>query len=283
MKKLISCLLASALICSAFASCGEAGTESSSSSSSTADSSSKAEESSATEETTTEEATEESKSGSSPESDEESSEAATVAVDEEEDVPIAVADDDVEFEDAVVAESGDAYLAINEEQGWIQYWGADDTMLTYNAGVPHIEGNGSYTVSVTADTNGFRYDTSGDANDASAVPSGLMFAAVMIKDGKTLFPDAIITIDSIKVDGKEITMTAKNYTSSDDGKELRSNIYNGWVDKLPDDAASTEGALVVDGTPTDAAAAYSPVIVDKADFATWKEVEVNFTISGIPE
>ena len=110
-----------------------------------------------------------------------------------------------------------------------------------------------------------------------------MFAAVMIKDGKTLFPDAIITIDSIKVDGKEITMTAKNYTSSDDGKELRSNIYNGWVDKLPDDVASTEGALVVDGTPTDAAAAYSPVIVDKADFATWKEVEVNFTISGIPE
>ena len=56
-------------------------------------------------------------------------------------------------------------------------------------------------------------------------------------------------------------------------KELRSNIYNGWVDKLPDDAASTEGALVVDGTPTNAAAAYSPVIVDKADFATWKEVD----------
>lgn len=267
MKKLISCLLATALICTAFASCGEAGTENSSSS--TADSSSKAEESSAEEvtEAPTEEASEE----------------AATAAEEEEDVPVAVADDDVEFEDAVVAESGDAYLAINEEQGWINYWGANDTMLTYNAGVPHIEGNGSYTVSVTTDTNGFRYDTTSDANDASVVPSGLMFAAVMIKDGKTLFPDAIITIDSIKVDGKEITMTAKNYTSSDDGKELRSNIYNGWVDKLPDDAASTEGALVVDGTPTDAAAAYSPVIVDKADFATWKEVEVNFTISGLPE
>ena len=278
MKKLISCLLATALICTAFASCGEAGTESSSSSSSTADSSSKAEESSVTEETTTEEVT-----AASEEASEEASEDVATAAPDEEDVPIAVADDDVEFEDAVVAESGDAYLAINEEQGWIQYWGADDTMLTYNAGVPHIEGNGSYTVSVTADTNGFRYDTSGDANDASAVPSGLMFAAVMIKDGKTLFPDAIITIDSIKVDGNEIAMTAKNYTSSDDGKELRSNIYNGWVDKLPDDAASTEGALVVDGTPTDAAAAYSPVIVDKADFATWKEVEVNFTISGLPE
>ncbi|MBR1592282.1 MAG: hypothetical protein IJ666_04650 [Ruminococcus sp.] len=277
MRKLISCLLASALICSAFVSCGEAATESSSSSSSST-ASSKAEEPSA-EEATTGEITEEASEEAETVADEETE----TAADEEEDVPIAVADDEVEFEDAVVAESGDAYLAINEEQGWIQYWGANDTMLTYNAGVPHIEGNGSYTVSVTADTNGFRYDTAGDANDASAVPSGLMFAAVMIKDGKTLFPDAIITIDSIKVDGNEIAMTAKNYTSSDDGKELRSNIYNGWVNQLPEDAASTEGALVVDGTPTEAAAAYSPVIVDKADFATWKEVEVNFTISGIPE
>ena len=283
MKKLISCLLASALICSAFASCGESGTESSTAApSSSADSSSNAEES-AEKKAAEEETSEDAEFGSADSETEEASEEASDTAEEEEDVPIAVADDDVEFEDAVVAESGDAYLAINEEQGWIQYWGADDTMLTYNAGVPHIEGNGSYTVSVTADTNGFRYDTSGDANDASAVPSGLMFAAVIIKDGKTLFPDAIITIDSIKVDGNEIAMTAKNYTSSDDGKELRSNIYNGWVDSLPDDAVSTEGALVVDGTPTDAAAAYSPVIVDTADFATWKEVEVNFTISGIPE
>ena len=264
MRKLISCVILSAVVCSALVSCGGTATENSSSS--TAESS-KTEESSA-------EATEEVTEESSEEVTEESS--------EEEAVPIAVADD-VEFEDPVVAESGDAYLAINEEQGWIQYWGAADTMLTYNAGVPHIEGNGSYTVSVTTDTNGFRYDTTGDATDSGAVPSGLMFAAVMIKDGKTLFPDAVITIDSIKIDGEEIEMTAKNYTSSDDGKELRSNIYNGWVDSLPPDAVSTEGALVVDGNPTEAAAAYSPMIVNKSDFSTWKEVEVNFTISGIPE
>ena len=83
------------------------------------------------------------------------------------------------------------------------------------------------------------------------------------------------------VDGKEITLAAKGYTSSDDGKELRSNIYNQWVDKLPDDAVSTEGALVVDGNPTDAAADYSPCIVNLDDFATWTTVEVNFTVSGI--
>lgn len=184
-------------------------------------------------------------------------------------------------EDAVSAKSGDAYLAITDSQGWIQYWGKADTMLAYNAEVPHISGNGTYTVSVTADTNGFRYDTTENADDDSIVPSGIMFSAVMIKDGNTLFPNAVITIDSIKVDGNEIKMTAKNYTSSDDGNELRSNIYNTWAEKLPTDAYSTEGALVVKGEPTESANGYSPVIVDKADFSSWREVSVTFTISGI--
>lgn len=70
-------------------------------------------------------------------------------------------------------------------------------------------------------------------------------------------------------------MPLRDISSSDDGKELRSNIYNQWVTDLPDDAVSTEGALVVDGNPTDAAAAYSPCIVNLDDFATWTTVEVN--------
>ena len=68
----------------------------------------------------------------------------------------------------VVAEDGDAYLAIVDGQWWIQYWGSVDDegyMLAYDAGVAPITGDGEYTVSVTADTNGFRYDTTGDVND----------------------------------------------------------------------------------------------------------------------
>ncbi|MBQ9808414.1 MAG: hypothetical protein IJM55_06055 [Ruminococcus sp.] len=258
-KRIFAALLASAMMCGAMASCGDESSSSESSSEATT---------AATEADTTEADTTE----------------ADKATDAPTDPPTAAVDD-AEIEESIAAESGDAYLAINEEQGWIQYWGDNtnpaQTMLSYNAGVVPITGNGSYTVSVTADTNGFRMDTTGDPTDDSAVPSGLMFSALMIKDGKTLFPDAVLTIDSIVVDGKEIEMTAKNYTSSDNGIELRSNIYNGWVDKLPEDAVSTEGALVVDGQPTDAAAAYSPCIVDTADFATWKTVEVNFTVSGI--
>lgn len=195
--------------------------------------------------------------------------------------PQAVPLEEVELEDTAAAESGDAYLAINDSQGWIQYWGKADTMLAYNAGVTHIDGNGTYTVSVTTDTKGFRYSTTENADDDSVVPSGVMFSAVMIKNGKQLFPDAVITIDSITVDGNEVEMTAKNYTSSDDGVELRSNICNTWVNNLPDDAVSVEGLLVKDGKLTEAAKGYSPVIINQSDFSSWHDVTVTFTVSGI--
>lgn len=189
----------------------------------------------------------------------------------------------VEFEPSISAQTGQAFLAIREEQGWIQYMGVNDdmehTMLSYNAGIADIKGNGSYTVSVTTDTNGFRYDTTGKPDDDSVTPQGIQFMAVMIKDGNTLFPDAVIKIDSILVDGAEIPMTAKNYTNSDDTVELRSNIYNTWVNELPSDARSEEGLI----SELDSNADYAPVIINPSDFRTWKNVEVHFTVSGIEE
>lgn len=206
--------------------------------------------------------------------------------------PATINPEDVDFEEKSVAQSGDAYLAIVDGQWWIQYWGGDDPTkdhLTYKAGVPTITGNGDYTVSVTADTNGFRYDTTGSPDD-QYVPSGLQFMSVMIKDGETKFPGAVITVNSVKVDGKELTLAGKPYTSSDDGQETRANLYNQWVsnDSIPKDARSAEGKLY-EGDGDDATAAsfigdYSPQAVNPDDFADgWTNIEVNFTISGIAE
>ncbi|MBE6877061.1 MAG: hypothetical protein E7496_10175 [Ruminococcus sp.] len=190
---------------------------------------------------------------------------------------------DVEFEPANTAQPGQAYLAIVDGQWWIQYWGSaekDGYMLSYNAGIADIQGDGSYTVSVTADTNGFRYDTTGDPTD-QYVPEGLSFMSVMIPDGETLYPGAVITIDSITVDGKELELTAKNYTSSDDGAETRTNIYNSYVSSPSDDARSEEGALYdADGNAVDNIGDYSAQIINPEDFATWTTVEVSFTITG---
>lgn len=195
-------------------------------------------------------------------------------------IPVTDESEETEIEPSFAAQPGDAYLAINEKNAYVKYFGKNDdpsqSMLSYNAGVATITGNGNYTVSVTADTNGFRRDTTGDVNNYSVVPSGLLFAALIIEDGKTLFPDAVLTIDSIIVDGKELALKAKNYTSSDDGIELRSNIYNEWRTKLPKDAVSAEGSI-----PEESASDYSACLVDTADFETWTTVEVNFTVSGL--
>ncbi len=272
MKKLISCLVLSAMICGCFASCGKEG-----SSESEKESSSNAEVTEAPTEEATEAPTEEATEAG-----------AADATEGEESVPQAVNTDDIEVEPSIAAESGDAFIYINDGQFWIGYDGTNDnpnmTMLTYNAGVTPITGNGDYTVSLTSDTVGFRLDTTGDANDDSCIPGGMSFMALIIKDGMEKCPDAVITINEIRLDGEAIPMSAKNYTSSDDGKELRSNIYNSWVNSLPADAKSTEGALMdADGKPLDIAAEYSPQIVSPDDFAEWKTVEVDFTISGMAE
>lgn len=224
-------------------------------------------------------------SGSAAETSAPETEEITEALSDEEGQELTQAET-VAFEEAMDAEPGQAYLAIVDKQWWIQYWGSstgDGHMLAYDAGIADITGNGQYTVSVTADTNGFRYDTTEDPNGV-CTPGGLSFLAVMIKDGETLYPGAVITVDSILVDGKEITMSAKNYTSSDDGIETRTNLYNSYVDAPAEDARSTEGDLYdADGNALDICADYSPQVVSPDDFSTWTTVEVNFTISGIDE
>lgn len=247
-KKILAALMASLMVCGAFAGCSDKEEESTSNESSVAEET----------EAPTEEATE----------------APTDAAEEETTAPVQV--EAAEFEDAISAESGDAYLAIVDGQWWIQYWGsAEDEgyMLAYDAQCPTIEGDGEYTVSVTADTAGFRYDTTGDAND-QIVPSGCSFAAVIVKDGETLYPNMSIDITSIKIDGNEVEMVAEGFTCVDSG--MRSNIYNEWVadDKLPEDAHTADGPV----TPGNG---YSAQIVDPASFADgWTTVEVTFNVTG---
>lgn len=245
IKRILACLMASMMVCGSAVSCSGDDAESSSASESSSVSESSVEES--------ESSVDESSSESEP-----------------------VAAQTPEFEEAIAAESGDAYLAIVDGQWWVQYWGAIDdagSMLAYDAGVVPITGDGDYTVSVTANTNGFRFDTTGDAN-GEYTPSGCSFAAVMVKDGTTLYPNMAIEITSITIDGTEVPMTATNYTSSDDGVEMRANIYNEWVTSVPEDAHDANGIVTDNET-------YKASIVDKAAFADgWTDVVVNFTVTG---
>ncbi len=252
MKKIISCILLSAMICGCFASCG--------------DKSDKPNNSSA--------AQGEVNINVPAEKDPDATEP-----------PVAKNTEGVEFEDSIAAKSGDAYLAIADGKWQTQYWGKnndpDAPTLSYDAGVVPITGNGDYTVSVTADTKGYRFSVTGDP-EGECIPEGLNFMSIMISDGEQLFPESVITVNSIKVDGKEIDMKAKAYTSSDDGKETRANLYNKYVSSPTDDARTADGALYDEnGEALPICGDYSAQVVDTADFDKWTTVEVNFTVSGI--
>ncbi len=270
MKKYLACLTAALMMGAAFTACGGSGT-------STAENSSSEIVQEAPE--TSPVAANGDASAASAEEDTDSASETTADATAQE----VTQSQDVDFEPAVTAQPGQAYLAIVDGQWWIQYWGSaekDGYMLAYNAGVADIQGDGSYTVSVTADTNGFRYDTTGDPTD-QYTPEGLGFLSVMIPEGESMYPGAVITIDSIKVDGNEIEMSAKNYTSSDDGIETRTNIYNTWVTTPSDDARCIDGPLYdEDGDALDICKDYSAQLIDPAAFSQWTTVEVNFTITG---
>ena len=184
-----------------------------------------------------------------------------------------IAAEDIEFEEPVETKSGDAILAIVDGQWYVQYWGKKDDILTYDAGVAHIEGDGDYTVSVNVGTKGAQFDISGDPENGYTC-GGTDFCAVIVQDGTKLFPDMSIEIKEIRVDGKPVEMTAKNYTSSDDGVEMRANIYNHFISSFPDDAHTAEGAVTGDFGE------YSSKIINPDDFAKWTTVEVDFTVTG---
>lgn len=183
------------------------------------------------------------------------------------------------------AGSGDAFLAVVDNDWKVQFLGTDGegtkSALSYNAGIAHITGNGDYTVSVNADSNGFRYAMTGDPN-TPYTPSGLKFLYVNINDGETKFPGAVITVRSVRVDGNEIALSAKPYTSSEDKVDTRATLYNEYSTSPTKDARCSEGSLwKEDGSPADYASDYAAVAVNTDDFGSWTSLEVDFTVTGI--
>ncbi|MER2151828.1 MAG: hypothetical protein ABS900_09455, partial [Candidatus Limivicinus sp.] len=139
------------------------------------------------------------------------------------------------------------YLMYANADWSVQYWGDDAEGVT--AANAEISGPGTYTI-------GLEF-----AEEAKE----LAFTAVGIKTGEQTFNGYFINVTEMKVNGETIEL-GKGYTSSDDGICTRENLYNEWVTELPADARRADGDL--EGA--------SAVIVDKAAFASVKNIEVTF-------
>lgn len=121
--------------------------------------------------------------------------------------------EDMDYEDPyeadmVIAEDGQAYLSVMDSSFMAIYTGSQDS-LSYNAKVADIKGNGTYTVSVTADTEGYKNATDGSTPEDIAI---LGIDAYGVKNAEK----AEITIKSVKVDGKEYKVSANPENESFD-------------------------------------------------------------------
>ncbi len=117
--------------------------------------------------------------------------------------------DDPYEADIVYPEDNEAYVLVMDESGAASHMGYGES-LSYNAKVAEIKGSGTYTVSVTADTEGYKEYTGDFMPDGFSM---LGFEAY----GDAITADTKISVKSIKIDGKEISLTAEPYTEIDDG------------------------------------------------------------------
>ena len=78
-----------------------------------------------------------------------------------------------------------------------------------------IDGEGTYTVSLDMTANGGA--------------SGVAFSALGIANGEINFPNYVIEIKEIKINDSTVIPCENYYTTADDGKCTRVNLYNAWV------------------------------------------------------
>ncbi len=162
---------------------------------------------------------------------------------------------------------------------WIMYtssnWGCQYSVGdTYN---PDAKSKGLKATDVVIDGEG-DYTVALDFNETVA-GKGISFAfsALAIANGEANYPDWVITLKDVKVNGTSYTPRKEGYTSSDDGKTTRLNLFNEWVTADP---STIKNARAPGGTK-----GKSPSPLPKADpeFQAMKTLEITFHYGPLAE
>ena len=119
-----------------------------------------------------------------------------------------------------------------------------------------ITGEGKYTVGL---------DFTGTAQGYSA---SVAFAAIGISNGEALYPNYLVNIKEVRINGEIYRLKGRAYTTSDDGVCTRVNLYNEWVTSVPK-TARLPGGNLTGATPT-------PINRNDAVIAEIKTIEIDF-------
>ena len=125
---------------------------------------------------------------------------------------------------------------------WIMF-NSSDYALAYSVGDTYDPTNATAGVKAhNAEVTGAgTYTVSLDFTDCGGA-SGTAFSALGISGGEQFFPNCTVNIDEILINGEAIELTAKSYTTSDDNRCTRVNLYNQWVSQIPDGARTSDGS-----------------------------------------
>ena len=163
------------------------------------------------------------------------------------------------------AEGTPAYITFSDTAWANQWWNDGKEYPTVTMNKATVTGEGEYTVSAEIKA----------AADAPA--KGFAFIDVEVFEGEKYFPYGVMDIKSVKVNGEEVTLTGKPYTSSDDGVTTRVNLYNEWVNA----ADANFGGRTLDGSSD-----VTPTALDAKAYAekdiTSVEVTFNLVAEGTP-
>ncbi len=176
----------------------------------------------------------------------------------------AKADIDAALEAAVDTRGVDDNTAL----AWLMY-SSSDWNISYSVGDVYdpgtatagivatdveITGEGTYTVGLdfTGTAGGFANST--------------VFSAIGIANGETLYPGYCIEIKEILVNDEPYKLTGRPYTTSDDQKCTRLNLYNEWVSAIPDGARTASGNVMY----------VSPCVIDAATLGNVESIQITF-------
>lgn len=161
-----------------------------------------------------------------------------------------------------------AGAASDETIAWLMF-NSNDWNVTYSVGDEYnpsektegivaedvkITGEGTYTVSLDFSKTGAGYANS------------TVFCALGISNGELLYPGYIINVVDLQINGKSYPLVAEPYTTTDDKKCTRMNIYNAWVKAVPVEARTEDGDL----------SAVAPCIVDNEELGNITSISLTF-------
>lgn len=173
-----------------------------------------------------------------------------------------------DMEEALANASDGFVLSEDKAVAWIMYnssdWGTlysvgdvyDPASKTAGIVATDVEVTGEGTYTVALDFTG----------TAAGYANSVVFSAVAVGNGELLYPGYIMHITEVKINGEPYKLTGRPYTSSDDQKCTRVNLYNEWVSALPEDIRVMGGGTT----------GCSPCLLDAATLGNVETIEVTF-------